>query len=537
MLQLWNRAAMLALIAFPVSLALAADPQAQFNELYGEQARKVVPKDAAAFAEQLIRDASRMTDDPDMADFVVNKAMEFWQRALKGPEKDRIGQTMLRRLLSAGDKPWSSGKYSQAAEAYQKASTVAKAIKSADAPVIAARQEIAKARANAEKNASDLEAKLKTDPKDTAALKKLVLLMVLDLNNPRGAQGHLENLADPVLKKNVALAAQDPDEILPEAAKDLATWYKSMAAGASVAGKDTANEKIAGYGLRFLTEHTKKDAIRVIVRKQVAEAVSQWQTCNLLPESLSSFIEKMDFSLDSDALGTWKYKDPSASTVVWTYVIFGKNGTCATVSQQPYGVQSDKWRWVTKDNLVSVNPDSNFYPSFAGFPIPAQDATGPVQFVSTNWNTSTITMERATPGAFQLEIQSRLDPIPTTRIPGTWKESVSDRQYPLVDAAVRKFIFRDDGVVTELCEHPADGETLGGRSIGMYRWKIQDGELVIGGKAYRFPYPLKKEGTHGRAIMTYKSGGVEKTTEAGALIELDEPKPAAGAGKGPDGKD
>jgi hypothetical protein len=533
--------AAVALVIFSTRVVRAADSQAQFNELYGEQAKKVIPKDAAAFAEQLIKDASGMTDDPAMADFMVNKAMEFWQRAVKGPDKDRVGQAMLRNLRAAGEKPWSSGKYSQAAEAYQKASTVAKAIKSPDAPVMAARLEIAKGRADAEKKVTDLETKLKAAPKDPATLKKLVLLMTLDLNNPLGAEFHLDDLADPVLKKNIPMAAKDPYEIPLEKAKDLATWYKSMTAGASAAGKATAYERMTVYGLRFLKEHQTKDAGLVSVRKLVDEALPKWQDFSLLPESLSSFIGSLDFSLEPDALGTWKVKSSHLPSIDWTYIVFGKNGTCATVYLAPRNetyalpeglkkVESDICPWVTKGNQVSLDPDSKYYPSFPGFPYPTGNATGPVKCSG-----ATVTLEKVIPGSFQMDVQKYIDMVPSTRIPGTWRWSVETTT--TADSIVAKtFFFWDDGTAIELYELANKGDKGTRKSIFKTTWEIRGQELLVDGKQNRFPYPLRKEGTQGNALGRNWRNGKNEEGEIDCVIKLEDSKPVGEPAKKTDEK-
>ena len=475
--------------------AWGADPQEQFDQKYGEQVKKLTPGNAVDLVTVLITDAAGLRDDPATAEFILLKAAESCQRIFNPQDKLRAGESLLVALMRAANRHFARREYPEAAKVYQQALAVAKAIKSFHATAIAARNDIAAGRAKCDKQVSELKNKLQSDPQDPVAAKKLIMLLALDMDDPGSALEYLKSAPDAATRKNLLLAARNIYEIPLDQVKELANWYKSLMAGASLIGKATACDRALKYGQRFAFEHDQKDAQSLAMIKLLAEVGPLWEKQNPFHDELTTFVTGMGFSMKSDALGTWKLEPTLRRTEVsWEYVQFGKNGSCVSTAlwnwtnnsfddQPRCRLESIRGSW-EGDNKLSITPGWQRFP-ITGLPYPRGNS-----FKTTCRYDDvliSIRMDRVLDLTPQEEMFKLLGNRPSTRIPGVWMGGDMDST---------RFIFRDDGMVFEMLEQQPKGETRI-RQLNIWHWKVQDGQLFIGGKEYWFPYPLKKAGTEG----------------------------------------
>lgn len=278
--------------------------QQKFQAAFGEEAQKVSrtssTDDDVAFAAKLLDGAQKATDARDFQIVLCEKAIEFAARSPAGyvtakgasellaalvPErkdsarkkfldvcerychiatapKDKrtAASRFVDALLCAAEEEMASGDANDAVRLCQRAAPVAPGCGPHTEACVKFRLESAKAHQAAEKELAQLEAALKANPKNSQAAKRLVLLCVLDLDNPAKAAPHLAELAaEEALKANVPLAAGDPGAADEDACLKLRDWYRGLARTANGFAKVHALARSRTYAQRFLQLHTAKD--------------------------------------------------------------------------------------------------------------------------------------------------------------------------------------------------------------------------------------------------------------------------------------
>jgi hypothetical protein len=296
------------------AVASAEDPQAVYDQLYGDEANKVArtadTKGDAAFAAKLLKDAKSVKDDPALADLLLEKASDFGARnpagyaaaieaisllseripdrkfewlekllkvtelqykAAKGAEKADAGELFLDQLLATGDRAFDAEHYEEAVIVYQQAQQTASAIKSCLLEELSCKVKTANDRIAAQKKLATLETVMKTKPDDAATAKAIVLLCVQELDNPTDAAKHVEASNDERLKKLVPLAAKPVKDLAEAGCLELGEWYKGLAASASSSGKLVACGRAKACYEQFLAVHVKEDAEALKARRELQQ--------------------------------------------------------------------------------------------------------------------------------------------------------------------------------------------------------------------------------------------------------------------------
>lgn len=487
------------LVALSVGVApLAASPQDDFDKLYGADAKKVSPRDAATLAEKILGDVEKLADEPATSAYFVNRATEIWQKAPNThTEKARVGEMLLTNLLAVADALYTDKKYTEASKAYQQAWTVGTAIKSKRIEEFANRKNIAQLRADAYKKLLELKKDLEDKNKAASAAREIVLLLVVELDEPKDAAACADKLTDQTVKEMTALAAKDVTELGGDKAKDLAEWYRAQAglSSTSLAGKATAYPRAKAAYERFIAQHEKQDMAMLTATKAMEEVNAEIEKLGLPAAKVVSGPE--------DSMGTWMVVMNNAPSSK-TYLSFHKEGKVSIASFSPdFGTEYNKNSPITK---VTINDDGKWesiekgkkvqLSNFWTLPLPLTPGKITIDF-GHNWKTEA-TLTKVPRGQPQTEL-AKLTAGKSTKITGKW------------DVGGMKTEFHDDGTGT------MSGLNMGQNMVMLMKWKIDRGTLVFSSGAwdnYTFPYPLGKGETKGKRVYTFRgrpSGGGDAT--------------------------
>lgn len=127
-----------------------------------------------------------------------------------------------------------------------------------------------------------LKDRLKANPDDTATAKKLVLILMLERNDPDEARKYAFLLNDEAFVDSLKLSTRPLDDVDKESAAELSAWFEQISDEPATTPKQkkAALVRAITYGERYLTLHKKKDLdrvkaeIRIRKLKQAAEQIA-----------------------------------------------------------------------------------------------------------------------------------------------------------------------------------------------------------------------------------------------------------------------
>ena len=250
----------------------ATGPAQSYQDIYGEDARKVGPKDAGAFALRLVGDAAGLADDRPLADLLLIKAQEFWARVPAGDDKLKVADEIASAWAGMADAWLREDRLDIAAAVLEKAVKFAMTACPKGVGELQAKAKGIKARIDLDKRLADLLVKNKAKPDDAVVARALVQLYVVDLDQPASAEPYLQTGGDEKLRMYVPLAAKPAVELDEQSLKSLAEFYSAEAVNAGPAGKATSYQRVRRYYELFLAKHAKQDAEAVKAQKALAAA-------------------------------------------------------------------------------------------------------------------------------------------------------------------------------------------------------------------------------------------------------------------------
>ncbi|HUU91007.1 MAG TPA: hypothetical protein VM238_07340 [Phycisphaerae bacterium] len=293
------------LAAFAVPAAEGPDARAMFESLYGNDVDKVTrtrdKADDVALAARLLETARGQDVRPPLAAVLCEKAIDLGSthpdgydtavdaaeltievapdtaaktyerlltlreqqhRSAKGLDKIGAAETLIESLLVAADAHLEGGDASEATGLMQRASRLARAVRSDRQDEIQARMDRLAERLRAERQVEAYEKKLQAAPDDAATRNSLVRLCVVELDDPQRATTFLNDGCAEDLKKYVLAAAKGVGAAPELACLDLAEWYRGLAEEASEAGKPAVLRRAKAYYERFLDLHEADDLAR-----------------------------------------------------------------------------------------------------------------------------------------------------------------------------------------------------------------------------------------------------------------------------------
>ena len=246
----------------PTLRAVRADVQGAFEKLYGPDISRVTataaPADDIALAGTILRSARTMKLTPELLAAMCEAAYDLaagaaggrtvafealdvlsekvpaqrfdcalrraalCEAAYKATQLPSEGDRLAETLMKAADLGTSAGRYVGAADAWRRALAVAEEVNSPSLTVLKSRQPAFIARVESVQEARELGVKLRANPQDVASRSRMLLLQLIELDNPAEAVRFLGAAADEAVRTNAPLAAEPLEKVSEEAALKLA---------------------------------------------------------------------------------------------------------------------------------------------------------------------------------------------------------------------------------------------------------------------------------------------------------------------------
>lgn len=302
------------IVVLLLSEPLWADPQADFENLFGSDAKKALAtpdtRDDADLAATLLKAAQAATASPDLQALLCEKAYEFGVKNVAGcptaieamrllaeksparkthcqekiltaaqtffarstgPAKQKAGEDLLTIMVDLADDKVEVRKSAEAAAIYQRAVAVSSSIRSDRTGEIQSKIRDAQSRQRIDQRYDSLKARLEKDPQDADSRNALLLLAVVEYDDIAEASKLLNQDIDETLRTYVPMAAKSLEETPEAACLELAEWYRKLDSDASPRGRQNILTRARNYYSRFLESHTGGDAPQLMARKGLSE--------------------------------------------------------------------------------------------------------------------------------------------------------------------------------------------------------------------------------------------------------------------------
>ena len=190
-------------------------------------------------------------------------------------EKQAAGRELLAALLAAAEIHEKSGNWTSSAVRYREAVPVDAYLKAGNAEEIRRKLKTVGHFATTIKRVAQYAASLKKDPSKASTRGMLVKLLVVELNDPARAAGHLNEDMDEMWRTYVPLAAKGLDDLDEAVCLELGQWYyKELSKTASSTGKDVSLRRAKSYYEKFVELHTKVD-VQAFRAKAALDAIEK----------------------------------------------------------------------------------------------------------------------------------------------------------------------------------------------------------------------------------------------------------------------
>ncbi len=322
-----------------------------FESLFGQEAEKVerspTKKDDVALAEKLLTAATGAPDSPKFQVLLYEKAYELGMRSKegrataveamrrlagaapqrqaecdrkllavyelqyrygRGVERVEAGSMLSRHLRALARTKVAGGDTAKALATYRRAYTIARAIRSADAAIITGRINSLLARQRLDREMASLERTLKDRPDDRRVAGRLLLLHLVERNDPNQAAALLPSVsADEATKTCLPLATKPWHGLNENACLDLAGWYQTLARKATADARPRMLARAKAYYETYLTLRGKADAAAIRATMPLKKLTQElaplgWVDCGFLPPPKGVTKALMEWTKRRDAL-------------------------------------------------------------------------------------------------------------------------------------------------------------------------------------------------------------------------------------------
>ncbi|MDP6046152.1 MAG: discoidin domain-containing protein, partial [Phycisphaerae bacterium] len=221
----------------------AKDPVGHASALRGvEMLMKTVPDRKAEWEELLLN---------------IRKAQYAKAR---GTNRPQAGKAYIDQLVVSARAHTAAGNTTKASSQYRLALMLARAYDRDRAAAITAELRVTAARVTMLKRRLTLLKKFEADPSDQETRLQLVMMELLEFDNPAASQKLLNQDMDDYLRTYIPLAAQPIEKTADTACMDLGKWYeKLLDESKTIAGRTTAIKRATAYYKQFMLVHEKKD--------------------------------------------------------------------------------------------------------------------------------------------------------------------------------------------------------------------------------------------------------------------------------------
>jgi hypothetical protein len=276
------------------------DAKSDFDELFGQEVRRVSASrssaDAVALAKQMVKIADTLSENEELKLLLYTKAAAYGEKhaagrdtavealeklidatgdksgawsgklltlygrrylAVRGKGKAAAGKEYIEQMLAIADRQVKSGQAAAALSTYRKAGAVATSLRSPrKAEILGMLQSVAKT----QRMIYNTRAALRKNPDDTTLAIQLIGLCMVGYADPAKVP-ELTELAreDEGTARDLALAAKNSADLAPEATLELGDWYAYLADKAHRSVKDRLLLKAQTCYEKFLKLKPKKD--------------------------------------------------------------------------------------------------------------------------------------------------------------------------------------------------------------------------------------------------------------------------------------
>jgi hypothetical protein len=218
---------------------------------------------AAPLAIEALTIASRAMPDSRVA--YLQRMVDFHTRRMRVAtiaDKPQVGEELVETLIQMAEAKVDRRDFDAAQQYFRQALGTAIQLKLPVAETVKLKQADADALKNVLAQASRLEDRLRSNPADQVAAKDLILLYLVELDDPGEAAKRLTASDDSELAQNIRLAEKGLAGLPPTSAVAMADWYRQLAEKASKRAKPCMLRKAKGYCERFLSLHPGEDLAR-----------------------------------------------------------------------------------------------------------------------------------------------------------------------------------------------------------------------------------------------------------------------------------
>jgi tetratricopeptide (TPR) repeat protein len=251
----------------------AATAVALCDAVYGLASPATGGLDVAAEAIELLGQHA-----PERAADCGQKALVIRRRqyiAATGANRAAAGEHLIEALENVVEALVKKGQYAEAITYLRQASSAAAGIRSSQKGRIQAEIDRLVALDRLHRVIRELEARLKADPKDDYARRRLIDLYLIELDDPTRAAALLGQDADEALRTYIPLAVKEVSELKPGACLEVGNWYYGLRTKATTPmGKPAMLRRAQGYLERYVQEADAGD-LTVVKAKLTLEKIEK----------------------------------------------------------------------------------------------------------------------------------------------------------------------------------------------------------------------------------------------------------------------
>lgn len=273
-----------------------------------------------------LRMAAAGEDDPDMAELLCQNTFELAQRTPKGyplavgaleaikkhnsaraaecdesilairrkqcslagtVTKQTAAANLVKALTAVADAKASQGDHTEELNLLGQAVRVASAAKLDSLKALQEKLKVRTAQGLANLRIEAYKAKLKADPKDEYSRGRLVMLYLVEKDDPATAAKYLSAASAETLRTYVPLAVKDPAGLAPQVCGELGLWYAGLGGSASAPARSAMLTRAQGYLRAFIQRGGENDANMSRARLQLARIEKE-----LKPTAPSGVVER-----------------------------------------------------------------------------------------------------------------------------------------------------------------------------------------------------------------------------------------------------
>lgn len=217
--------------------------------------------------------ARKMPDQALACQIRIVDVRDRWYRQANSTSRTARGQAFIEALATASDMAIGRSDYDQAVKLQQRIVRTARTIRLPEADGLNERLQQTKYRAMIHRQIATHTDRLKTSPNDRTSHAKLMMLYLVDLDDPQRALRHAgsaTNQDDPI-RTLLPLAAGSMRVIDEDGCRKLGDWYREFAIDASQYAKAAMLDRALRYYERYLELHATGDVHRIQISIQVKE--------------------------------------------------------------------------------------------------------------------------------------------------------------------------------------------------------------------------------------------------------------------------